>query len=212
MLSKVDAVHGLYYLIMHGWFQIFPPTEFWSRAPSALAVGGAAAGVVVLGTQFSSRTLAVTSGILCAILPRATWAGVEARPYALSMMAAVWLTVLLVHAARRNNAWVWLFYGIALAISILLDVYLALLFLAHVVFICAFRRTRTVLLSFAITSVLTVCALAPFVVLAAGQVHQISWITPIGRRTIEDVTVQQYFERCPPFALLSALVEVAAIV
>ena len=34
MLSNVDAVHGLYYLIMHGWFQIFPPTEFWSRAPS----------------------------------------------------------------------------------------------------------------------------------------------------------------------------------
>ena len=70
MLSNVDAVHGLYYLIMHGWFQILPPTEFWSRAPSGLAVGGAAAGVVVLGKQFSSRTLAVTSGVLCAILPR----------------------------------------------------------------------------------------------------------------------------------------------
>jgi mannosyltransferase len=48
MLGNVDAVHGLYYLLMHGWFQIFPPTEFWSRAPSGLAVGGAAAGVVVL--------------------------------------------------------------------------------------------------------------------------------------------------------------------
>jgi mannosyltransferase len=212
MLSNVDAVHGLYYLIMHGWFQIFPPTEFWSRAPSALAVGGAAAGVVVLGKQFSSRTLAVTSGVLCAILPRATWAGVEARPYALSMMAAVWLTVLLVHAARRNNVWVWLLYGIALAISTLLDVYLGLLFLAHVVFIGTFRRTRTVAVRFAITSVLTVCALAPFVVLAAGQVHQISWITPFGRRSIEDVTVQQYFERSPPFALLSALVVIAGIV
>jgi mannosyltransferase len=212
MLNNVDAVHGLYYLIMHGWFQVFPPTEFWSRAPSGLAVGGAAAGVVVLGKQFSSRTLAVTSGILCAILPRATWAGVEARPYALSMMAAVWLTVLLVHAARRNNAWVWLIYGIALAISILLDVYLALLFLAHVVFICVFRRTGTVLVGFTITSVLTVCALATFMVLAAGQVHQISWITPMGRRTLEDVAVQQYFERSPPFALLSALVVAAAIV
>ena len=51
--------HGLYYLIMHGWFQIFPPTEFWSRAPSGLAVGGAAAGVVVLGERFSTRTVAV---------------------------------------------------------------------------------------------------------------------------------------------------------
>ena len=212
MLSNVDAVHGLYYLIMHGWFQIFPPTEFWSRAPSGLAVGGAAAGVVVLGKQFSSRTLAVTSGALCAILPRTTWAGIEARPYALSMMAAVWLTVLLVHAARRDNAWVWPSYGIVLAMSILLDVYLLLLLLAHLTFICIFHRNRTVLLRFAITSVLAGCAVTPFVVAAMGQAHQISWITLIGRRTIEDVTVQQYFERSPPFALLSALVVAAAIV
>jgi mannosyltransferase len=28
MLGNVDAVHGLYYLLMHGWFQLFPPTEF----------------------------------------------------------------------------------------------------------------------------------------------------------------------------------------
>ena len=212
MLSNVDAVHGLYYLMMHGWFQIFPPTEFWSRAPSGLAVGGAAAGVVVLGKQFSTRTVAVTSGVLCAILPRATWAGIEARPYAFSMMAAVWLTVLLVHAARRDKAWVWLSYGIVLATSILLDVYLVLLFLAHIVFICVFRRRRTVLVRFAITSVLTGCALMPFVFAAIGQAHQISWITPIGRRTIEDVAIQQYFERSPPFAILSALAVATAIV
>jgi mannosyltransferase len=212
MLSNVDAVHGLYYLLMHGWFQIFPPTEFWSRAPSGLAIGGAAAGLVVLGKQFSSRTVAVASGVLCAILPRATWAGIEARPYAFSMMAAVWLTVLLVHAARRDNAWVWLFYGIVLAMSILLDVYLLLLLLAHVAFICVFHRKRTVLVRFAITSVLAGCAVTPFVVAAMGQAHQISWITPIGRRTIQDVTVQQYFERSPPFALLSVLVVAAAIV
>jgi mannosyltransferase len=212
MLRNVDAVHGLYYLIMHGWFQIFPPTEFWSRAPSGLAVGGAAAGVVVLGKQFSSRTVAVSSGILCAILPRATWAGIEARPYALSMMAAVWLTVLLVHATRRDNALVWLSYGIALAASILLDLYLVLLLLAHIAFLCLYRRSRTVLVRFAIASVLAGCAVAPFVVEAIGQAHQIIWIAPIGRRTIEDVAVQQYFDRSPPFTIVSALVVAAAIV
>jgi mannosyltransferase len=212
MLSNVDAVHGLYYLLIHGWFQIFPPTEFWSRAPSGLAVGGAAAGLVVLGRQFSSRTVAVASGVVCAILPRATWAGIEARPYAFSMMAAVWLTVLLVRAARRNSASVWLSYGLVLAMSILLDVYLGLLLFVHVAFIWIFRRRRTVLIRFAITSVLSVCVMTPFMVPAIGQAHQISWIAPIGRRTIEDVTIQQYFERSPPFAILSALVVVGAIV
>lgn len=211
MLSNVDAVHGLYYLLMHGWFEIFPPTEFWSRAPSGLAIGGTAAGVVVLGKQFSSRTAAVSSGVVCAVLPRATWAGIEARPYAVSMMAAVWLTVLLVHAVRRDNAGVWLSYGIALVMSMVLDVYLVLLLLAHVAFICVFQHRRTVLVRFAITSALAGCAVTPFLVAVIGQAHQIGWITPVGGQTIEDVTVQQYFERSPPFTILSAVVVVAAI-
>jgi mannosyltransferase len=212
MLSNVDAVHGLYYMLMHGWFTLLPPTEFWSRTPSGLAVGGAAAGVVVLGRQFSSRTVAVSSGVICAVLPRATWAGAEARPYALSMMAAVWLTVLLVHAARRDNAWAWLSYGIVLATSILLDIYLALMVLAHIAFLCLCRHSRPVLVRFATTSVLAGCAVTPFVVKAVGQAHQIIWIAPVGRRTIEDVVVQQYFERSPPFMIVSALVVATAIV
>jgi len=212
MLSNVDAVHGLYYLLMHGWFQIFPPTEFWSRAPSGLAVGAAAAGVVVLGKQFSSRTVALSSGVVCGILPRATWAGIEARPYALSMMAAVWLTVLFVHATRRDNAWLWLSYGVVLATSVLLDVYLTLLLLAYVAFLCLCRHSPTVLVRFAVASLLAGCAVAPFGVEAFGQVHQIVWIAPIGRRTIEDVTVQQYFERSPPFMIVSTLVVATAVV
>lgn len=211
MLRNVDAVHGLYYLLMHGWFQLFAPTEFWSRAPSGLAVGGAAAGVVVLGNQFSSRTVALAAGVICAVLPRATWAGIEARPYAVSMMAAVWLTVLFVYATRRSNAWVWAAYGVAQAVSVVFDVYLVLLVLVHFVFVCVFLRSRAVVTGFVVTSVLASGAVAPFLFVAAGQVHQISWVAPIGHRTIEDVTVQQYFERSPPFAVLSALVIALAI-
>lgn len=209
MLGDVDAVHGLYYLLMHGWFAVFPPTEFWSRALSGLAVGGAAAGVVVLGKQLSSRTVGVTAGVLLAILPRATWAGIEARPYALSMMLAVWVAVALVFACRRLVWWAWAVYGTLLAVSILLEVYLALLVLAHVVFVLGFRRA--VLVPFGIAAAVVVAATAPFVLVVAGQAQQISWITPIGSRTVEDVAVQQYFDRNPYFAALAALVMVAAV-
>src|SRR5690349_9910293 len=82
LLHNIDAVHGLYYLVMHGWFAVFPATEFFSRFSSSLAVGVAAAGVVKFGRQFASRTVAVTAGVMFAILPRTTWAGIEARPYA----------------------------------------------------------------------------------------------------------------------------------
>jgi mannosyltransferase len=211
MLGNVDAVEGLYYLLMHGWFKIFPPTEFWSRAPSALAIGGAAAGLVVLGKQLSTRTVALTSGVVCAILPRATWAGIEARPYALSMMAAVWLTLLLVYAGRRDNAWVWLSYGIVLALSVLLDLYLVLMLPVHLVFICLFQRSRHVVTRFAVTTAVSGGAVAPVVIAAVGQVQQISWVAPIGHRTIEDVAIQQYFERSPPITIVSALVVATAI-
>ncbi|MGZ4576145.1 MAG: glycosyltransferase family 39 protein [Mycobacterium sp.] len=212
MLGNVDAVHGLYYLLMHGWFAVFGPTEFWSRVPSGLAVGGAAAGVVVLGSQLSSRTVALASGAFCAILPRTTWAGIEARPYALSMMAAAWLTVLLVRATRRDGAWVWLSYGVVAILSVLLDAYLVLMLPAHLIFVFAQRDSRKVPVRFAVTSAVAASVLAPFLAVVAGQAHQIKWVPPIGRRTLEDVVVQQYFERSPPFAILSALVIAAAIV
>ena len=66
MLGNVDAVHGLYYVLMHGWFQIFPTTEFWSRAPSGLAVGGAGAFVVV-AENFNSFGNAITKKLIAEI-------------------------------------------------------------------------------------------------------------------------------------------------
>src|SRR6201999_3700574 len=102
-------------------------------------------------------------------------------------------------------------YGLVLAMSVLLDVYLLLLSPAYVAFICAFRRSRTVVLRFALASVLAGCALTPFLIAAVGQTHQISWVAPMGHRTIEDLAMQQYFERSPPFAILSALIVATAI-
>ncbi|MCV7300942.1 glycosyltransferase family 39 protein [Mycobacterium barrassiae] len=212
MAGNVDAVHGLYYVLMHAWFSVFPPTEFWSRVPSALAVGGAAAGVVVLARQFSSRTVALSAGVLCAILPRATWAGIEARPYALTMLAAAWTCVVFVYAVRRDSEWIWLWYGVAMVTSVLLDIYLALMFGAHAVYLCVNRPGRAVVARFAAAAAGACVAVAPFVWLVVGQAHQIVWISPVGGRTVEDVAVQQYFERSPWFLIVSACVVVTAVV
>ena len=132
LLGHIDAVHGLYYLLMHGWFAIFPPTEFWSRVPSALAIGAAAAGVTVFTKQFvPGRATAVCAGVVFAILPRTTWAGIEARSYAFAAAAAIWLTVLLVTAVRRNRPRLWVCYALALMLSILLNLNLVLLVLVY---------------------------------------------------------------------------------
>ena len=48
MLSYVDAVHGLYYLGLHGWIDVFGPSPFSIRFPSALAIGVCTTAVVWL--------------------------------------------------------------------------------------------------------------------------------------------------------------------
>ncbi|ORB11298.1 mannosyltransferase [Mycobacterium noviomagense] len=211
LLGHIDAVHGLYYLVMHGWFTVFPPTEFWSRVPSCLAIGAAAAGVVVFTKQFCPRTTAVCAGAVFAILPRATWAGIEARSYAFSAAAAVWLTVLLVACVRRHRPRLWLLYALALALSVLLNVYHVLLVLAYAAVMPLIARRRSAVVWWAVSSAVVVGALTPFMLFAHGQRYQVSWIFPINWHNVIDVTQHQYFDNSVPFAVLSAAVIVAAI-
>ncbi|MCV7332103.1 glycosyltransferase family 39 protein [Mycobacterium cookii] len=211
MLGHIDAVHGLYYLMMHGWFAIFPPTEFWSRVPSCLAAGIAAAGVVVFGKQFLPRTTAVCAGLVFAILPRVTWAAAEARSYAFTALAAVWLTVLLVTAIRRNRWWLWLLYALALTVSVVLNIYLILLVPAYAVVAPVLRRQKPVLLWWAITSAVAVGAVTPLLLFAHGQSFQVAWIYPLNWHNVLDVVQHQYFDNSVPFAIGAAMIFVAAL-
>jgi mannosyltransferase len=211
LLSHIDAVHGLFYLLMHGWFTLFPPTEFWSRVPSCLGVGIAAAGVVIFSRLFVPRTTAVCAGILFAILPRVTWAAVEARSYAFTAVAAVWLTVLLITSIRRNRWWLWLLYTLALMLSITLNVYLVLLVPTYAVVTPVLRRRKPVLLWWAITSAVAVGALTPLMLFAHGQSFQVAWIYPLNWHNVLDVVQHQYFDNSIPFAILAALIFVAAL-
>ncbi len=216
LLGHIDAVHGLYYLLMHGWFAIFPPTEFWSRAPSALAVGAAAAGVTVFTRQFvPGRATAVCAGTVFAILPRTTWAGMEARSYAFAAAAAMWLTVLLVTAVRRNGARRWVCYALALMLSILLNLNLVLLVPVYAVLaplLAPEGSRKSPVIRWAVSSAVAVAIMAPFMVFAHGQVYQVNWLFPVSWHYAFDIILRQYFDHSVPFAVLAGVVIVAAVV
>ena len=219
LLGHIDAVHGLYYLLMHGWFAIFPPTEFWSRFPSSLAIGGAAAGVVVFTRQFapqvSGRATALCAGIVFAILPRVTWAGMEARSSALSVAAAVWLTVLLVAAVRRNRPRLWLLYALISMLSILVSINLVLLvpvYAAMLPLLTPKKSRKAPVIWWAVTSAVPLGAMTPFMLFAHGQVWQVNWIANLTRNLFLDVVHRQYFDHSVPFAILAGVIVVAAIV
>ncbi|MGZ6778381.1 MAG: glycosyltransferase family 39 protein, partial [Mycobacterium sp.] len=211
MLGNIDAVHGLYYLVMHGWFAVFPATEFWSRLPSTLAVGTAAAGVVVLGYQTASRRVAVTAGLVFAILPRITWAGIEARSYAMSVAAAVWLTVLVLAAARRQRPGLWALYALGMIAATLLNVFLGLMVVVHAVTVCVMARNRATLTWWICSSLAAMLVVSPFVEFTQTQIAQVNWITAPGLQTAVEVALLQYFDHSVPFAVLAGAALVAPL-
>lgn len=210
LVHNIDAVHGLYYLLMHGWYAVFPVTEFWSRLSSCLAVAGAAAGVVLLGRQFSTRTVAVCAGVVFAILPRTTWAGIETRSYALTALVAVWCTVLLVVATRAERRVLWPAYGLTLVAATTFNVFLVLLVPVHAVAV-AVMANRSARRWWAGTSAVAVLIVAPFVLYTRTQIVQVRWIAPLGENTVIQVLRTQYFDHSAAFAVLAGVVLAATM-
>lgn len=211
LIGHIDAVHGLYYLGMHGWFAVFPATEFWSRFSSCLAIGGAAAGVVVLGRQFSGRTVSVCAGVLFAMLPRVTWAGIEARSYSWSTLAAVWLTVLLITAIRRDHRALWAAYGALLVVSTALNIYVVLIVIPHAAAL-ALLGNRRARVRWAVVSTIAVLIVVPFILWCRSQSFQVGWISPLGLHTVTEVVLEQYFDHSVAFALVAAAMLIAPLV
>jgi len=192
LLHHIDAVHGLYYLLMHGWFAVVPADEFWARLPSSVAAGAAAAGVVVLGRQLGTRALALCASIVFIVLPRTTWLGTEARSYALSTLLAVWLTVWCVIAARRDRPMLWAGYAVGVIVLTVLNAFACFIVLPHAVLVAGLARRRLVP-GWLVAVLVAIVASAPFAWVVQGQKGQVSWIWPIGPGTIGQFIGDQYF-------------------
>jgi mannosyltransferase len=211
LVTSLDSVHGIYYLFMHGWFQIVPQTEASARIPSCLAVAAAAAGTVVFTRLLADRLTALVAGCMVAVLPLMTWAAVEARSYGPSTCVAVWTSVAVVLAVRRQGAAPWFLYGTLLFVGTILFIYTALLIPVHAVILLAIRAGRDAAIAFAATVAATVALLYPFVSYTRNQSGQVGWIGELGFPGVPEVAAQ-YFDNSWLFALAAALLIVAAAV
>ncbi|MBD0323310.1 MAG: glycosyltransferase family 39 protein [Aldersonia sp.] len=204
LLRHQDAVHGLYYLSMNGWFRLAGSSEFAARLPSALAVGVAAAGVAVLATMLGDRRTAVYSGLVFAILPRVTWAAVEAREFALPTAAATWLTVLFLIAVRRRRFGWWLGYLLGAVLLTAAFIPAAFLVMAHGVTLWWRRDFRSAKAGFIAAAVGAGLVSGPFVVFVQGQSGEVDWIPPLDGHVFRSVGEYQWFVGAPVFAVLFA--------
>ncbi|MEO7006177.1 MAG: glycosyltransferase family 39 protein [Terrimesophilobacter sp.] len=195
MLGRIDAVHGAYYLFLHGWISVFGTSELSVRSPSIIGVGIAAAGTVILGNLLFGRRIGIVAGVVLAVLPRVTYAGVEARSYALGIAVAVWLTVLLVVLISRGSVGrrAWFGYAIVLAAAIYLFLYLFLLVFVHGVALLATTRSRGILRRWLWGVGIAVGLAAPVLVWGIAQHHQISFLRSRYQVDLSTVFASQWF-------------------
>lgn len=175
-LSELDAVHGLYYMAIHAWIEVFGESEFAVRSVSALAAGLAAAGIVVLCAQFQRRSIGIVAALIFALLPRTVQMSAEGRSYALSTACVVWGVVALVRAARTGGWWAWTLYVFTVVLGTYVFLYSVLIVAVHAVYVLCRHRQLRALRAFAISAGIIVALVSPLVQLAYGQKGQIDWI------------------------------------
>ncbi|MEC5167784.1 mannosyltransferase [Glaciihabitans sp. GrIS 2.15] len=194
MLGSVDAVHGTYYLFLHFWVQAFGASPFSVRFPSAIAVGVAVAGIVVLGSRLAGNRVGVISGIVAVFLPRITDMGEEARGYAMCTAGVVWLTVLLVQivSLERPKRRLWLVYCIGLAACGYLFLFSLLIVVAHAVIVLGTRQ-RAVLRSWVRATLGSVVLAGAVIGFGIHEGGQIAFLATRDNTNIHTLLVTQWF-------------------
>jgi hypothetical protein len=82
MMGHVDAVHGVYYMIIWVVVRAGGSGELVTRLPSAVAMTCAAAAVAALGRRLVSPRAGLAAGVLFAALPQISLYAQDAREYA----------------------------------------------------------------------------------------------------------------------------------
>jgi mannosyltransferase len=111
-VSHVDAVHAVYYAMLHVWVALFGASAFSLRFPSAIATGVMVAGVIVLVRMFARGwRLPLIAAAFAVALPRVNFAGIEARSYAGTAAVATWVVIVAIATLRGRIAprpgWAW---------------------------------------------------------------------------------------------------------
>lgn len=199
MAANVDAVHVVYYAMLHIWVDVFGASAFSVRLPSALAIGVMAAGIFTLSRSLAGARIAVIASIVCVLVPRVGFMAAEARSAALSAALVTWLTVLVVHLVRTRETrarW-WVLYGGLLLVSIHLFLYIALIAAVHVISLLVLRAPRAVWWRWGFSTALAGAACLPFVLLSSSQHGQIAFLAHRDVTSPQAILVNQWFGSLP---------------
>lgn len=213
MLGNVDAVHGTYYLGLHAWISLFGSSPFSLRFPSAVAVGLAVAALVLIAARLSTTRVAVIAGVIACLLPRVTYMGEEARPFAFSAAIAAWTTLLLIELLRHHSPprRLWIAYGLVFTLGIYVFLYFALFALVHAIILLRTRPNRLFIKRWFLVTTIAAASSSPVIYWAVRERSQIAYLGNGNQVTIHSILVSLWFGT-PWFAVLSWLLIVVGLV
>ncbi|WP_405953161.1 glycosyltransferase family 39 protein [Streptomyces prunicolor] len=175
LLHGVDAVHGLYYLLMHAVLTVHPG-EVALRLPSVCGAAATAGLVAALGVRLARPRVGLWAGLLWAITPLTGHYAQEGRSYALVAAGVAGATLLLVRALEERPGRSWWPYGAVLAVTFLLHEFAVLVLFAHAITLAATRARRTVWLGWGCAVGVAVGALLPLAWVSQRQSGQVAWL------------------------------------
>jgi mannosyltransferase len=194
LLRHVDAVHGLYYLLLHGWMAVgTSPTVM--RIPSVIFMAAAAAMIAILGRRLTGSGWAgFFSGLIMALTPIITYYAQTARSYALVFACVVAATLALLHAMAAEEAGAprpqlvrrWVVYGALVTLGGYLNEMSLLVLAAHAVTVLLARYGRRTAAHWAVAAAAGAVLVGPLAVLSARQRGALG---PIPRPGLHDVWV-----------------------
>jgi Predicted membrane protein len=184
LLHTVDAVHGLYYLLMHAVLAPHPG-EVALRLPSVCGAAAATGLVAALGVRLCRPRVGLWAGLLYAVTPMTGHFAQEGRSYALVAAGAAGATLLLVRAARSARAGPWCAYGVTVAATCLLHEMALLLLLAHAATLALARVPARVWRAWGLAAAAVALLLAPLVLVSRSQSVQVAWLSRTGLGSAE---------------------------
>jgi mannosyltransferase len=173
LLHGVDAVHGLYYLLVHAVLPVHPG-EVVLRLPSVCGAAATAGLVAALGARLLRPRVGLWAGLLYAVHPMAGHYAQEGRSYALVAAGATCATLLFVRAVQGAGRW--RAYGAVLGVTCWLHEFAVLVLLAHAVSLALARAGARVWRGWASAAVPVVLALVPMAVVSRRQAAQLAWL------------------------------------
>ncbi len=190
LIRHVDAVHALYYLLMHYVFAVLGGGLVVLRLPSVLGVAAAAAGVALIGRRLVSARAGLLAGLAFPVFPAVQQYAQEGRSYGLVSAGVVLSGLLLLRAldppgpGRWSGPARWAGYAAAALVTSVLHEFAVLAVLAQGLTLLLSRPPWRVVRRWLASFAVVLAGLAPLLRLSSTQSQQVAWIPFPGTGTV----------------------------